>query len=268
MNKIIFITYATHNERLFDILLESAKNNNINLNVLGYNNKWRGWKKRTASLLNYINNIDDNKLICHIDGFDSIILGGEEELYNKFNKYYKDKKVVFSSDNSNNLSINYYKNKKFGMCHNNFISAGMFIGYNYYVKKILKDFLNSNYSDDQQFFVSICNKDNNIGIDNNILFYNYQYFFNDYKLKYNNKRLIVSPLSGINIDKNEPVIISAPGNVNINSILEKFNYNKPLNYKRNIFSYITKNSNGIIKIFLIEIILLILIIIMIIKIIQ
>lgn len=268
MNKIIFITYATHNERLFDILLESAKKNNINLNVLGYNEKWDNWKKRATSLLNFLNNIDDNKLICHIDGFDSIILGGEEELYNKFNKYYKDKKIVFSSDNSNHLSINYYKNKKFGMCHNNFISAGMFIGYNYYVKKILEDFIKSNYSDDQKFFVSLCNKDDNIGIDNNILFYNYQYFFNDYDLKYNNNRLIVPILDGKNIENNTPVIISAPGNININSILKNFNLNKPLEYKRELFGYIIKNGRDIIKMFLIEIILSILIIIIIIKIIQ
>ena len=259
MNKIIFITYATHNERLFDILLESAKRNNINLNVLGYNEKWEGWKKRATSLLNFLNNIDNNKLICHIDGFDSIILGGEEELYNKFNKYYKNNKIVFSSDNSDHFHINYYKNKKYGTCHNNFISAGIFIGYNYYVKKLLEDFIKSNYSDDQQFFVSLCNKDDNIGIDNNILFYNYQYFFNDYDLKYNNNRLI--------IENNKPVIISAPGNININSVLEKFSFAKPLQYKRGFFDYIIKNGRDIIKMFLVELILIILTIVIITRII-
>ena len=258
MNKIIFITYATHNERLFEILMESSKRNDINLNVLGYNEKWIGWKDRASKILDFIKKFDDNQLICHIDGFDSIILGSEKELYKKFNKFYKNKKVVFSSDNSKHFHINYYKMKKFSMCRKNFISAGLFIGYNYYIKKLLKDFIDSDYSDDQKFFVSECKTDENIGIDNNILFYNYQYFFNDYGLTYNNDRLI--------INNNQPIIISAPGNIDINSILEKFNYEPPKEYKRDFFGYVIKNGKDIIQMFIGEIIFLILIIIILIRI--
>ena len=57
MNKIIFVSYATHSERLYDTLVESAKRNNINLNVLGYNTKWEGWKKRAETILNFLNTL-------------------------------------------------------------------------------------------------------------------------------------------------------------------------------------------------------------------
>jgi hypothetical protein len=258
MNKIIFVSYATHSERLYDTLVESAKRNSINLNVLGYNTKWEGWKKRAETILNFLNKYDNNKLVCHIDGFDSIILGSEEELYKKFMKYYKNKKVVFSLDNSKHLHINYYKIKKYGMCNNNYISAGLFMGYNYYVKKILTEFINSDYSDDQKFFISLCRKDDYIGIDNNILFYNYQYFYDSYGLKYKNNRVIVN--------NNKPVIISAPGNININSILENFNYPQPKDYKRDFMGYLIKNGEDIIKMFFVEVILIIMIIFVLIKI--
>ena len=258
MNKIIFLTYATHNERLFDKLIESSKKNNINLNILGYGKKWEGWKKRAEEILFFLNKYDNNQLICHIDGFDSIILGNELELYTKFNKYYKNKKIVFSSDNNNNLYINYYKMKKFSLCHDNFISAGLFIGYNYYVKQILNEFINSNYSDDQKFFTSLCNLNNDIGIDDNILFYNFQYLENNYK--YENNRLI--------INNNKPVIISAPGNVNIVNMLKNFGYDSE-NFKNvNTLSYLIKNAKDDYKYFWIEILFILLIIITIYKLIK
>lgn len=258
MNNIIFLTYATHNERLFNKLIESSKRNNINLNILGYGDKWEGWKKRAEKILLFLNKYDDNQLICHIDGFDSIILGNELELYTKFNKHYKNKKIVFSSDNSNNFYIKYYKMKKFNLCNDNFISAGLFIGYNYYIKKILNEFINSNYSDDQKFFVSLCHLNDDIGIDDNILFYNFQYLENNYK--YENNRLI--------INNNKPVIISAPGNINITKILHNFGYNYD-NFKNiNPFVYLIKNAKDDYKYFWQEILFILLLIIIIYKLIK
>ena len=259
MNNIIFITYATHSERLFDTLIESSKRNNIDLNILGYGDKWEGWKKRAEKILLFLNKYNDNQLICHIDGFDSIILGSEAELYKKFNKYYKNKKIVFSVDNNSNIIIKYYKNKKFNLCNNNFISAGLFIGYNYYVKKILNEFIKSDYSDDQKFFTSLCNLNDDIGIDdNNILFYNFQYLENNYK--YKNNRLI--------INNNKPVIISAPGNVNIVNMLEKFGYNND-NFKNiNPINYLIKNTKEDYKYFWKEFLFILLIIIVIYKLIK
>jgi hypothetical protein len=83
-SKIYFITYATHSERLYDILLKSAERNNIKLNVIGMGDKWIGWKNRAQQILNHLKTLDKNMIICHIDGFDSIILANEEEIYNKF----------------------------------------------------------------------------------------------------------------------------------------------------------------------------------------
>ncbi len=251
MSKIIFITYATHSERLFDILVESSKRNNINLNIVGYGEKWEGWKKRAEKILLFLNKYDDNILICHIDGFDSLILGSELELYEKFNQFYKNKKIVFSSDNNSNFFIKYYKLKKFSKCHNNFISAGLFIGYNYYVKKILNDFLKSDYSDDQKFFTLLCNSNDDIGIDNNILFYNFQYL--DINYKYDNNRLI--------INNKKPVIVSAPGDINMVNMLKNFGYSSN-NFKNiNCICYIIKNAKDDYKYFWKELLFILLLII-------
>lgn len=259
MNKIYYLTYATHSERLFDILLESAKRNNIKLDVIGFGDKWIGWKNRAQQILDDIKDLDENQIICHIDGFDSIILGSDDELYEKFINNFNGKKIVFSTDNTQNIIAKYYKLKKFSLCNNNFISAGMYIGYNYYIQKILIEFIKSNDTDDQHFFSMLCNNDNNIGYDdNNLLFYNYQFLDNE--KKYHNNRII--------INNNKPVIISAPGNVNIVDILNNFGYSSD-NFKNiSAIDYLKKNAKDDYKYFWKEILLIILIIFVLFKLIK
>ena len=261
MNKIYYLTYATHSERLFDILIDSAKKNNINLNVIGFGDKWIGWKYRAQQILNHIKKLDNNQIICHIDGFDSIILGSDDELYNTFINNFNDKKIVFSTDNTSNIIVKYYKLKKFTLCNNIFISAGMYIGYNYYIQKILKDFINSNDTDDQHFYSLLCNNDINIGYDKtNLLFYNYQFFENKNNYKYVNNRIIIK--------NNKPTIISAPGNVNIIDSLSNFGYN--YNNFKNISSinYIIRNGKNDYIYFWKEILFIILILFVLFKLIK
>jgi len=254
MNKIYYLTYATHSERMFDLLKESAINNSINLNIIGFGDKWKGWKDRAQQILNHIKKLDKNQIICHIDGFDSLILGNDNELYNKFKNIIGNKKIIFSVDKPTNSLAKYYKLKKFTLCHDIFISAGLYIGYNYFIQELLQKFIASNVSDDQKFYSSLCSTNDEIGYDNdNILFYNYQYFQNKAKLIYENKRLI--------IDNNKPVIISAPGNIKINNILINFGYKYKENVKNNDIEYIVKNTKDDYKYFWKEYIIIILFII-------
>lgn len=261
MNKIYYLTYATHSERLFDILIESAEKNNINLNTIGFGDKWLGWKNRAQQILNHIKKLDDNQIICHIDGFDSIILGSDNELYEKFINNFYDKKIVFSNDNTSNIIAKYYKLKKFTLCNDIFISAGMYMGYNYYIQKILTEFINSNDVDDQHFFSLLCKDDINIGYDaNNLLFYNYQYFENKNNYKYKANRII--------INNNKPIIISAPGNVDIKDILSRFGYSSN-NFKNiNSIDYLIKNAKDDYKYFWKEILFIILILFILFKLIK
>ncbi len=255
MNKIYYLTYATHTERLFNLLKKSAINNNINLNIIGYNNKWNGWKDRAQHILNHIKKLDKNQIICHIDGFDSLILGSDDEIYNKFINMIDNKKIIFSIDKPYNSIATFYKIKKFSLCNNVFISAGLYIGYNYYIQELLEKFINSNDNDDQHFYSSLCHTYNEIGYDtDNELFYNFQHFENKSKLIYENNRLI--------INNNKPVIVSAPGNTNINNILTNFGYNYN-NLKYNNIKYLIKNIKGDYKYFYFEIIYLIIFIIVI-----
>ena len=245
-SNIYFITYATHSERLYDVLIESAKRNNIKLNVIGMGDKWIGWKNRAQKILDHLKTLDKNMIICHIDGFDSIILANEQEIYNKFITNFKNYKIVFSSDETNNIFMRYFKLKKFTLCRTHFISAGLYIGYNYYIQELLQYFIYSDETDDQRYFSLLC-EDNNIGIDtNNVIFYNYQFF--ETIGEYNNNRIY--------INNNTPSIISAPGDVNITKILKNFGYNYTKENEQT-FEYFGRNFMGTVKFFYVEIIIII-----------
>jgi len=247
MSKIIFVTFATHKERLFNNLVKSCKKNKVKLNIIGFNKKWKGWKIRAKYILKYLERFMDYQIICCLDGFDSLFLGSEIELYNNFIKYYRNYNIIFSNDNSNNLFIKNFKNKKFNNCKNNFLSAGIFIGYNKFIKNMLSKYINSRYNDDQEYFTKLCNKDNKIGIDlPNYLFYNIQ-FFEENKYIINNKKRLV-------VNKNTPVIISAPGNVNITDLVETLGYT--YNEHNNLKYFLTHFPN-IIYLYKYEILLII-----------
>ncbi len=249
-SNIYFITYATHSERLFNILLESAERNKIKLNVIGMGDIWKGWKNRARQILNHLKTLDDNMIICHIDGFDSVILSNQQEIYNKFMANYKDNKIVFSLDNTNNFLIKFFKLRKFSLCRKEFISAGLYIGYNYYIQHLLDLFIKSDETDDQRFFSSLCKDDNQIEIDiQNIIFYNYKYLQNEGEYK-NNRFYIGNSM---------PCIISAPGGVNIKKILSNFNY-KPCKENDTSIKYYIRNFTGTIKYFYIEIIIIVLLV--------
>jgi len=129
------------------------------------------------------------------------------------------------------------------MCKNHFISAGLYIGYNYYIQYLLQEFIESNETDDQRFFSMLCKNNNDIGIDlDNIIFYNYKYLIdNGY---YKDSRL--------HVNNNIPSIISAPGGVNITKILNNFGYNYTKENNTTI-EYFARNFMGTIKYFYVEI---------------
>lgn len=80
-----FITFATHEERMLPLLIESAKRNNINLEIFGKNKTWKNYGNKMYEINNYIKNIPDEEIIVFFDAFDTVILTDEKEFLKKFN---------------------------------------------------------------------------------------------------------------------------------------------------------------------------------------
>ena len=80
---IKFITVATHSDFYFPVLKESCLKNNIELIVLGFGEKWKGFTWRFDLLRKYISKLDPDEIIIVGDAFDVIILN-TNDIINKF----------------------------------------------------------------------------------------------------------------------------------------------------------------------------------------
>jgi len=174
-DKLEIVTYATHNERYFPILVESAKRNNLKLTVLGYGKKWNGFTDKFIGVLNYIKNKDPNLIVMFVDAFDVVFNNTtEQEILNKYNSF--NKPIVFSVDMKNN----YFFPKGFSKT----INTGLYIGRVAYLNELLNNLMKFNvdehnyFTDDQMllnYYYKINNDDSkkNVAID-----INYNLFWN------------------------------------------------------------------------------------------
>jgi len=230
MNDIHIITVATESKYYLPYLKKSCNKNGKDLKILGYNEIWKGFNWRFRLILNYLEKLNKEDIICIIDGYDVICTRNLNQLKSTFlemKKKYKCK-IIIGYDNLplndifqyyNYLWVKYY----FSTCNNISLNAGTYIGQVKDLLIILKEIYNLNpndKADDQVLFTKYCNiNSNDIYIDiNNEIFLtidtpgkevdNFLIFENN-KIKYNN---------------NYPFFIHGPGQTFLDNIIIKLNY--------------------------------------------
>ena len=131
-----FYTVATNSQGYFKSLKESAKRNNINLTVLGFNQKWEGFIWKFKMMKDAIKNLPDDEIVIFMDAFDVIILSNEKEIHDKFVSYGVDM-LIGGEKKPNNIIHKFvynqvfkdgkFKKCKFGSC---FLNSGLYRLYN------------------------------------------------------------------------------------------------------------------------------------------
>ena len=214
------ITIGTENKGYYSILQESCKKNNINLINIGWGKEWKGFTMRYELLNEYLNNIDDDKIILFIDAYDVIILKDKNKIINTFKKF--NKNIVFG-DQSSFITKFFFFN-----CNNYVYNAGSYIGYAKYIKKLI-NIINDNEiikkynNDDQQVLNYKCNENkyNKFFIENTICDINNDIFYiTDASTYFNLDYLLFGKL---NVPENT-CILHLAGSVNGNNYLKKLNY--------------------------------------------
>ena len=221
------LTFATHNEGTFKDIINNKYN--IPVKVLGYGEKWTGFRMKFEYVYNYIQNLNDNEIVFFLDGFDSYINGDLNVAVERFRKM--NEKVVFSLQSKDStifpIKLNEILVKNtFGECYDNLIAnSGLYVGYVKYLKIILKDAIIQKCNDDQRNVNTLCKKYDFIKIDkNNQIFQN------------------ISNIKELN--KSNSVFVQLPGIPSFNRIT------------RGIFEYIQFIFKYIVLLFLIILILI------------
>ena len=230
MDDIHIITVATESKYYLPYLKKSCNKNGKDLKILGYNEIWKGFNWRFRLILNYLEKLNKEDIICIIDGYDVICTRNLKTLKNVFlemKKKYKCK-IIIGYDNLqpndifgyyNYLWLKYY----FSTCNNISLNAGTYIGQVKDLLIILKEIYNLNpndKADDQVLFTKYCNiNSNDIYIDiNNEIFLTIDtprkevdkfLIFENNKIKYKN---------------NYPFFIHGPGQTFLDNIIIKLNY--------------------------------------------
>ena len=167
MNKVHFITYATHESGTFIKLINNKFQ--IKINVLGFGTKWNGFMDKINGVLDFTKKVNDNEIIIFLDGFDTIINKNVNKLLETFLKF--NCSILVSKHPSNT----YIEKKIFG--HYDIIAnSGMYIGYANKIKLLCEKMIKLNMKDDQRALnYCIYNyKELNAKIDiNNIIFTNH-----------------------------------------------------------------------------------------------
>lgn len=156
------VTYATHEERYFKFLKNRVHR------VLGFGDKWNGFYGKAKAVSQFCDSIDPDDIVCCVDGFDSIVLGTDQEILNAYRSIGHE--IVFSKEKNlpDHAIVNYTMTKQFGKaCLTTKLNAGLYIG----KAKTISDFWRDLQpgEDDQKY---ACVKNPYVDIENR-LFYNY-----------------------------------------------------------------------------------------------
>lgn len=222
------ITVATHLESYMPWLIKSCLQHNTQLTILGWQQKWLGFKWKYQLIINYINCINDEELICFVDAYDVILLRPLDEIEKYYDKIGKE--IIISSENVvSNLMETLFgqiKNNYFSLCDKKRVNSGLYISKCKYLKKILRDLLNNYdkpeyHNDDQIMITKHCNINKNIYyVDTKfeifLTIFNPMFSGKNNKLKIKNQQLYY--------DNHKPFFIHGNGNTKLDDIILELGY--------------------------------------------
>jgi len=246
------VTVATKNEGYFDYLKQSCERNGGKLEVLGWGQEWKGYAMKLNLMRTYLETLQDNEIVCFVDGYDVIVLQPIQKLENLFKS--SGKKIIFSRDIDSSyipflaILLRIY----FGKCNNYTINSGTYIGYvkdlKLLFKQIYEMYGTDDNNDDQQILTKMCHNNSNVGIDKDrkMFLVTNNFDKNECKIKIENKRLKFNDFY--------PCILHGPANYNLNTILKELGYNISNAKNRDVIHYV---SNAAIFPFIVKIIIFI-----------
>jgi hypothetical protein len=125
------ITVATHPDRYYNSMLDSAKKNNIDLVVLGMGEKWQGLGWKLTKMLEYLEKINMTNIVMFVDAYDVIFLDNIIKIEEKFLeiKSKNNFKILIGVDLIPNNSFHRYAYKKaFSPKNPHNINSGVYMG--------------------------------------------------------------------------------------------------------------------------------------------
>lgn len=157
---IYIVTVATQDKLYFRSLEESCRRNGISLTVLGFGQRWKGFGQKYELLSTFLETLDDEDIVCFVDGYDVICvrhLGTFIDTFWKI-KHREKCRLIVGHDkfirHIDSIIPKYY----FGKCQNTYhLNSGTYIGIVRDIRHVLSKFHFHDSSDDQVLMIQYCN---------------------------------------------------------------------------------------------------------------
>ena len=101
------VTVVTESKYYFPYLSKSCKRHGKQLKILGYGEKWKGFNWRFKLMIEYLETLKDDDIVCFIDGYDVLCTRNLNELKSVFLKLHKEKKckIIVGYDNIKHTNL-------------------------------------------------------------------------------------------------------------------------------------------------------------------
>jgi hypothetical protein len=227
------VTVATHSERYFPVLQESCKRYNSKLDVLGWGEKWQGFGWRFQLVKDFIVDLDDNEVVCFIDGYDVLLLRPIEEMELKFKFLFPPtkSKIVIAHDDIQGLfmtlcsEIAFYKNVN--VFREKRMNAGTYMGYVKDVKRMFDELKVKSDDDDQMLLINYAKQNKDlfeIDIDKDFFLTTGNAFFDFINKNMKIVRYYSDGSKQLFYKDKRPFIAHGPSMTNMNNLMEQLDY--------------------------------------------
>lgn len=156
------VTVATQSEAYFPYLLKSCARFRAQLDVLGWGQKWRGFTWRSHLLVDYLNKLDDDEIVCVIDAYDVLLLRPLDELEQAFREFHARTRyeIVAGCETASSFTHGLHMKWLFGTCRNKYVNAGTYVGFARALRDLVAGVLRLSEgdmaADDQQLLTLYC----------------------------------------------------------------------------------------------------------------
>ena len=231
MSNLHIVTVATEPKYYFPYLVESCKRNGKNLEVLGMGEKWQGFNHKFNLMINYLQELPKNDIVCFVDGYDVLCLRNLNELKKKFISTAMEKKckIIVAKDKHKNSFYDIIHSFIFDKCKNTNINSGTYIGY---VKDLLDVLVSiykknpENSKDDQKLLTEYCkNNESKFYIDEKN-----DFFFTQLTILHEIDEYVSIKNNVVSVNGYSPFFIHVPSGY-LDNLIIKLGYNYDYNNK-------------------------------------
>jgi len=124
---MIIVTVATDSVAYFPNLVEQCERLGLELRVLGFKQKWKGFQWRFQLMREFLRTLPVDEVVVFVDGYDVLPLRGAEAIMDAFRS--ADTPVLLSVEHRVNFLAWWLYRKTFGNCRGLQLNAGMYMGY-------------------------------------------------------------------------------------------------------------------------------------------